>query len=88
MTLRDVDLLIRYMICGCLGYIQPVNYVNAAGLSQYYCDGGLVCNFPLHCFDGKLTFFGNFALSCIQPPFDYKPFFALGKILTHISKML
>ena len=34
------------------GYIQPVNYVNAAGLSQFYCDGGLVCNFPLHCFDG------------------------------------
>ena len=36
------------------GYIQPVRYVNEAGLTQYYCDGGLVCNFPLHCFDGWL----------------------------------
>ena len=35
-----------------VGYIQPMKYVNAAGVSQYYVDGGVVCNFPLHCFDG------------------------------------
>ena len=40
-----------YMIVP-VGYIQPMKYVNAAGVSQYYVDGGVVCNFPLHCFDG------------------------------------
>ena len=35
------------------GYLQPVRVENDAGMVQYYLDGGLVCNFPLHTFDGE-----------------------------------
>ncbi len=27
---------------------------------DYYVDGGLLCNFPIHCFDGKIVKFITF----------------------------
>ena len=35
-----------------LGYIQPVKCDVGSGLTSYLTDGGLVCNFPIHVFDG------------------------------------
>ena len=39
------------------GLIQPVRYTNEAGVEQYYVDGGVVCNYPLHAFDGRWTLY-------------------------------
>jgi predicted acylesterase/phospholipase RssA len=33
--------------------MQPVK-INRDGLEEVLVDGALVCNFPLHCFDGEL----------------------------------
>ena len=43
-------------VCLFSGYVQPVKCKDkTVKQSHYYCDGGLVCNFPIHCFDGKCS---------------------------------
>ena len=52
-TILDFVLL-GFLVCNVLtGYMQPVLDETQDSMPQYYTEGGLVCNCPLHCFDGK-----------------------------------
>lgn len=37
-----------------LGIFQAVKVKNDRGDTDVYIDGGLLCNYPVHAFDGKL----------------------------------
>lgn len=38
-----------------LGMFQATKYTQN-GETNTYVDGGLICNYPLHCFDGKSVY--------------------------------
>lgn len=36
-----------------VGIFQAVKRINDLGQTDVYIDGGLLCNYPVHAFDGK-----------------------------------
>jgi hypothetical protein len=46
--------MINFMFC-VIGLFQPQKIRNDKGQKDVYVDGGVLCNYPLHAFDGKFT---------------------------------
>ena len=46
--------------------MMPVKVTLDSGMKQLYVDGGVVVNYPLHVFDGRLIYLANnsMVLSC------------------------
>ena len=39
------------------GVFRPVKQMSLSGKSyDYYVDGGMLCNYPIHCYDGNTSF--------------------------------
>lgn len=46
-------MFIFYLIFYNTGVFTPMRIKTVAGTKDYYVDGGVLCNFPLHAYDGK-----------------------------------
>ena len=46
-------MFIFYLIFYNTGVFTPMHIKTVAGTKDYYVDGGVLCNFPLHAYDGK-----------------------------------
>ena len=48
------------LLLNILGVFQAVQLKNDCGQTDMYVDGGLVCNYPIHAFDGTLAMKDNY----------------------------
>ena len=58
MRLQWAQIKLRTHVCIRLifyftGVFTPMRIKTVAGTKDYYVDGGVLCNFPLHAYDGK-----------------------------------
>ena len=48
------------------GVFTPMRIKTVAGTKDYYVDGGVLCNFPLHAYDGKYASDNHFQILYFQ----------------------